>query len=154
MSGDNSNRITITVEQFRTAFPAFTQELYPDSLVEQIISQSYCYVSNYGNPNNPCPCRVLMIELMTAHLLYLTYQAQQTMQNGGSSLSMGLVQRSKVGEVEISMAVPTSGLTVFRAWLLQSPWGQQLFGLIQSHNMPLFYGGSFNRVFWTSSHAL
>lgn len=149
MSGNDSNQITITVEQFRTAFPAFTQELYPDSLVEQIISQSYCYVSNYGNPNNPCPCRVLMIELMTAHLLWLSNQAQSAASGEGASLGMGLVQRSKVGEVEVSMAVPT-GLTLFRSWLAQTPWGQQLIGLIASHNMPLFYGGSFNRIYWTS----
>ena len=90
-----------------------------------------------------------MIELMTAHLLWLTNQAQSAASEGGASLGMGLVQRSKVGEVEVSMAVPT-GLTLFRSWLAQTPWGQQLIGLIASHNMPLFYGGSFNRIYWTS----
>lgn len=149
MADDNANRIIITVAQFRTAFPAFASELYPDDFVQTMLDQSYCYVLNLQRGSTACPCQVLMIELMAAHIMYLAKQAESTAASNGATLASGFLQRSKVGEVEVSMAIPT-GLTLFRSWLLSTPWGRQLIGLIMAHTMPIFCGGSFNRIYWTS----
>lgn len=146
---DSNSRVYITVAQFRAAFPMFDAENYPDAFVETILSQAYCYVSNLKRGAQVCDCQVLMIELMAAHLLFLAKKAQNAATSGGGSLAAGLMQRSKVGEVEVSMAIPTH-LTAFRSWLMSSPWGSQLIGLCMSHAMPIFAGGSFNRIYWTS----
>ena len=139
------DRIIITVEQFRTDYPEFTQVLYPDATVNSKISLAYCYISNLKGQEIDDACRTQAIELMVAHLLTIGGSTA----NGGDG-SSGLTISTKIGEIAVTLAQPVLK-SQWQYWINSTPYGQQYYALLMSHiPTPRYRGGTMERVFWTS----
>jgi hypothetical protein len=85
-----------------------------------------------------------MIKLMTAHLLALSADSS----SGGvaSGAVAGQVVNATIEQVHVSVALPKNS-NPFQYFLNQTIYGQRLLALIQSKITPIYYGGSFQRVF-------
>lgn len=143
-SGDNT--IEITVAQFRTDFPEFTEALYPDNIVQSRISLAYCYISNstYGCISESC--RTTAIELMVAHLLTIW----NNVQGSGGTSTLGQALSSKIGDVSVQLVAPPTK-TLFQYWINSTAYGQQYYALLIAHaSVPRYKGGTYERTFWTN----
>lgn len=146
------NPIEITVEQFRESYPEFEDPPYTDAVVLRFINLAYCYMdnTNYGLVKDECRLQALM--LWVAHLLTIwnninTYGASSG--SVGSTTAMGIAQKAKVGEVELSLQLPTI-YNLFQAWLNSTMYGQMLWSLCYVHTPPaMYFGGRKNNLFWT-----
>lgn len=150
--GRDENPIEITVEEFRESYPEFVNPPYTDAVVKRFINLSYCYISNLncGCVREDCRAQVLM--LMTAHLMVIWTQIQRNggvPMVGGVSMSFGLTQKSKVGDVEVSLAMPNIA-SLYQSWINSTYYGQLLYNLLMAHAAtPRYVGGTRNRLFWT-----
>lgn len=148
----NENPIIITVEEFRESYPEFKNPPYTDAVVKRFIDLSYCYVSNLNNGCVAGNCRAQVLMLMAAHLMVIWTQIQRNggiPMTGGLSMSFGLAQKSKVGDVEVSIAMPTIE-SLYQSWINSTYYGQLLYALLMAHAPTIRYiGGSKNRIFWT-----
>lgn len=138
---NNNGEIVISVEEFKEYFPAFKD--YSDSSIEMSINESACYISNKYSGNVSLECRGFMIELMTAHLLALSENSNGDVTGGAVA---GQVVSAKIEQVTVSVALPKNS-NPFQYFLNQTIYGQRLLALIQSKITPIYYGGSFQRVF-------
>lgn len=136
-----SATITVTVADFRTDFPEFSDTTrYPDSELQTFITQSMCYVSNvnYGVLRNNC--RKLAIELMVAHL-----QTLQDRITSGQNAT-GQIGSTSIDSVSVSIIAPPNK-DQFDYWLGLTPYGQRYLMLLLAHAPAgLYFGGSFQRV--------
>ena len=138
---DNKGDIIISAEEIKEYFPAFKD--YSDSTIEMCINESACYISNKYSGDISIECRGLMIELMTAHLLALSANSNGDITGGAVA---GQVVSAKIEQVSVNVALPKNS-NPFQYFLNQTIYGQRLLALIQSKITPIYYGGSFQRVF-------
>ena len=139
----SAEQINLTVAQFRADFPAFASEtVYPESTLQLYIDRAYCFISGDSTPYYISDgCRLLAIELMTAHLQTLA----TNIANGNTG--GGLVNSSSVGNVSVSLTPPTIKQS-FDYWIMQTAYGQQYKALLASKAPAgLYLGGSNQRVF-------
>ncbi len=136
-----TNKIVITVDEFREVFPEFADETkYPDAVIQSFIIQAECYISPDNNPawmlNGES--RRLAIMLLVAHLLILNNKALS-----GSGAAGGTVASKSAGSVSVSFVAPTNK-NELDFWLNQTGYGQRLLALLQV-KVPasgLYIGGS------------
>lgn len=115
--------ITFDIPAFRLAFPAFADTgKYPDPTLQGYWDAACCYISpaDYGWLNGDCRRRAL--NLMTAHLTQLSTMA-------ASGQPTGVGQSATVGAVSVSM-VPPPIKSGFQYWLASTPYGMQLWALL------------------------
>lgn len=132
--------ITLDIAAFRLGFPQFADPVaYPDPYIQLKFDLATGFISPW-----PSACGLpeatlrSCLYLMTAHLLYL----DTVMKAGGSySGTAGIVQGSKVGDVQVTLAVPPYGTSEWRYWLNLSPYGQQLLALLEIQAAGGFYVG-------------
>jgi len=137
------SEVTLTVEQFRTDFPEFTESLYADAVIQAAIDRSACFISRTNSGPLMDDCRILAIGYATAHLLTSACGTNAT--NGGGSQG-GLVGASTVGSVSVTIIPPPSS-TQFQYWMNQTCYGQAYLSLLASKAPAgIFTGGSFIRV--------
>jgi len=133
--------LTFDVVLFRAAYPAFSDSTtYPDSLLQMYWDTGTCYISdeNYGWLQDAC--RQLALNLMTAHLTYLS-----TLINVGKSGT--IKQSATIDKVTVTYVPPPINDSEFDWWLNTSPYGQQLLSLLQVQSVGGFYvGGSPERA--------
>ena len=120
---------------FRQQFPAFADPtIYPDALLEMYFDMATCYVSDqtYGFCwDLDTHCRTLALNLMTAQLLYIAGLVAA----GQTSV---LINSSTVDKITVSLTDPPLK-NQWQWWLSTSPYGQQLFALLQVNSA----GGAF-----------
>ena len=136
-----TNEIVITVEEFRTAFPEFTDEVkYSDAVIQSFILQAECYISTKDNPawllNGNS--RILAMMLLIAHLLVLNDNVESGINTGG-----GIPTSQSVGSVSESFTAPTTK-NELDFWLNQTVYGQRLLALlrIKAPAFGMYVGGS------------
>lgn len=68
---------------------------------------------------------------------------------GGVSMSFGLTQKSKIGDIDVSLAMPNIA-SLYQSWINSTNYGQLLYNLLMAHAAtPRYVGGTPNRFFWT-----
>ena len=149
---NTDNPIEITVQEFQESYPEFVNPPFTEAVIQRFITLAYCYMSNlnYGFVKGDCREQALM--LMVAHLLTIWNNIQNQGGSGGSvgsTTNLGIAQKAKVGEVELSLALPTMQ-NLYQSWLNATPYGQMLYAMLFAHTPPvLYFGGNRNRIFWT-----
>ena len=97
------------------------------------IGTDYISVQDYGWLNGNS--RVLALNLMAAHLLYLSEKI-------ASGAAMGIITSASEGSVSVGIAPPPFK-SMFQAWLSETPYGKQLYALLSVKASFGFYvGGS------------
>lgn len=133
--------LTFNVTLFRAAYPAFSNSTtYPDALLQMYWDTGTCYISNENYGWLKDACRQLALNLMTAHLTYLSTLINQ-------SKSGTIKQSATIDKVTVTLVPPPINDSEFDWWLNTSPYGQQLLTLLQVQSVGGFYvGGSPERA--------
>lgn len=125
---------TFDVDLFRLQFPAFANPIeFPDARLQMYWDMAVCYI----NPNDFCylsgDCLQLALNLMTAHLA-----ASNVLIEGGQN--PGFTTSASIDKVNVSLQPPpvTSG---WNFWLATTPWGVQLWALLQASSVGGYYIG-------------
>ena len=132
---------TFNPTTFREQFPAFADETrFPDAQLQMYWDMAGCYV---GNERGGClddTCRVLLLNLMTAHLC----QINQLIISGKTP---GITTSSSVGSVSVSITPPPFGSSQWSWWMNLTAYGQQAQSLL-SVNVAggLYIGGRCERA--------
>lgn len=122
---------------FRQQFPAYANvTTYPDAMLQMYWDMAICYVSDqtYGF----CwdldeHCRTLALNLMTAHLLYIA----GLVADGQTAI---LINSSTVDKITVNLTVAPIR-NQWQWWLSTSPYGQQLWALLQVNSVGGIYIG-------------
>lgn len=122
------------VIQFREMFPAFANPVqYPDARLQMNWDMAVCYV----DPNDFCyltdDCLQLALNLMTAHLTALG-------DNAGAGQNTGFEDSATIDKVSVSIQAPTV-YNQWQWWLSGTPYGSQLFALLQARGVGGYYIG-------------
>lgn len=136
------SEVVISVGDFRTAFPEFSNETtYTDGLLTRFLTQAQAYCSPVNFRVKP-EIRLLLIQLMTAHLITLNKIDPTTHESTGSADITGFEQSASVGGVSVSLQAPMSK-DAFEQWIQSTGYGQQYWALLCA-NTPtgVFYIGT------------
>jgi len=115
---------TFDVASFRLLFPAYANATkYPDDLLSGYFDMGTCYISPEDWPGLSGGCLQTALNLMTAHLLYLSDKAQKGSTQSGPTTS------ATVDRVSVTIAPPPIK-NEWQNWLSLSPYGQQLWALL------------------------
>lgn len=120
--------VYFNAEIFRGMFPQYSNcALYPSASIQV----QWDLATNYITNNTATSCyygmtsaqQVASLNLMTAHLMYL---------NGliAAGQPTGLLQSATVDKVSVQLTPPPQ-VNQWQWWLNQTPYGQQLIGLLQ-----------------------
>lgn len=125
---------TFDVALFRVQFPAFADPIdYPDARLQMYWDMAVCYV----NPNDFCylsgSCLQLSLNLMTAHLVALSDII-------ASGSNPGFEDSASIDKVSVSLQAPPV-FTQWGWWLSGTPYGAQLWALLQAQSVGGFYIG-------------
>lgn len=126
--------ISFSVALFRSQFAAFANATtYPDATLQGYWDAAACYVSDtdYGYLSGNCRLRAL--NLMTAHLTALSDRI-------ASGENPSMVSASSIDKVSVTLTPPPVK-SQFQWWLSTTPYGAQLFALLQSKAVGGFYVG-------------
>ena len=129
--------LTFDVTLFRTQCPAYSNTAqYPDIMLQAFWDSATYYMSNVGNFGSlQGEARQYGLNLMTAHLLYIS----------------GLIAQGQVPYVLASSAIDKVQISTVQVplknqwgwWMMVSPYGQDLWPLLQINSVGGFYiGGS------------
>jgi hypothetical protein len=124
--------IIFDADLFRTQCPLYANvTTYPDATILNWfdIGSDYISVNDYGYLNGNS--RALALNLMAAHLLYLSDKI-------ATGAAMGILTSASEGSVSIGIAPPPFK-SMFQAWLAQTPYGQQLYALLSVKGAFCFY---------------
>lgn len=132
--------VTLTVDRFLQDFPEFSS--VDHTLLQGYINRAVMYVSSYYN--NTCITadqRLLMIELMTAHITTITSTTSSSGQATTGAQANGYISSSHIHDVSISKTPPPIGDNL-EYWLSLSSYGLQLLALFSSFPNVTYFGGS------------
>ena len=135
------SEVIVSVSDFRSAFPEFSSATdYTDALISRFITMAEAYCSTKNFRIKPAT-RVLLIELMTAHLITLNNIDPTTHQSTGSSGVSGFETSASVGGVSVSLQAPVVK-SAFETWINSTGYGQQYWALLVANNpTPIHYVG-------------
>lgn len=135
--------IHFSATTFRTLYPPYANgTVYTDSLLQIFWDTATAFISDKTGGcyalGMSTPQRVLSLNLMTAHLLYL---------NGliGKGETPGITTGATIDKISVQFQPPPEGNN-WQYWLNQSPYGQQLLALLQLAGVGGFYYGGFPTV--------
>lgn len=127
--------ITLDIPSFRAQFVAFSDVTkFPDVMVQSWFDAATSYVSDVITPCIKIGTQTLMLNLMTAHLLAIVNGI-----NNGSPLQA--IVSAAEGTVNVGY-VPPPVKNGWQWWLSSSPYGQQLWALLQAQSVGGFLVGS------------
>lgn len=136
------SEVIVTVEGFRGALKEFCDEMrYSDCLVTRFLTQAQAYISTTNYRIKPA-IRLLLIQLMAAHLISLSEIDPETgivssMADGGK-----FEQNATIGDVSVNVAIP-SGNKAFELWINSTGYGRQYWAILQAHSAtPLYFTGN------------
>lgn len=116
---------TLDITAFRAMFPAFADATkYPDATIQMWWTMATAYIYDYDNCVIDGPQLSLALNLMTAHLA-----DSFTKINNGQQVVV--LTGATEGTVNVSMQPPPAK-TGWQWWLSTSPYGVQLWALLQT----------------------
>lgn len=133
--------VEVTIEGFRNSFKEFCNPVkYTDCLLTRFLTQAQAYISTQSFYISD-DIRLLLIQLMAAHLITLSEIDPQT----GIVSSMG-----SVAGVEVSATVGGVSVTkqnqisknALEQWLQSTGYGQQYLAILQAHNIGFYFKGN------------
>jgi hypothetical protein len=124
--------IVVTVNDFRTAFPEFTDVLYTDGVIGRYITMAEAYISTKNFRIKPAT-RKLLIELMTGHLLTLAKIDPTTQVATGSASPAGFETSATVGGVSVTLQAQMAN-NLFEQWINSTSYGQQYWAILTATN--------------------
>lgn len=131
--------ITITVSEFRSAMPAFSDATkYSNTLVSTFIDQAGNYISTKNCGVLRDNSRVYALELMTAHLLTLN-----DMILSGNIGASSKITSTSIDKISVSTQAPNTR-NEWAYWLSLTPYGTALLALLQSKAPFGIYSGGTN----------
>lgn len=135
------SEVIVTPELFRAAFPEFSSATdYTDALLSRFITMAEAYCSTTNFRIKPAT-RILLIELMTAHLITLNNIDPTTHQSTGAASVTGFETSATVGGVSVSLQAPISK-DAYEQWIQSTGYGQQYWALLVANNpTPVHYIG-------------
>ena len=135
--------VEVTVAMFKEAFPEFNKEAYTDAILNRyiIMAEAYCSTKNWRI--KPA-VRILLIELMAAHLITLAGLDPVTGIAKGSASATGFETSASVGGVSVSLQAPIVK-NAFEQWINSTGYGQQYWALLTANiSTPFHYIGTPN----------
>lgn len=127
------SEVVVTVGDFRSAFPEFSNTTnYTNALLTRFITMAEAYCSTKNFRVKP-ETRILLIELMTAHLITLNNIDPTTHESTGSSEGAGFETSASVGGVSVSLQAPVAK-NAFQTWINSTGYGQQYWALLVANN--------------------
>lgn len=137
--------VVVTVEDFRNALKEFCDPVkYKDCLLTRFLTQAQAYISKQTFVI-PDAVRLLLIQLMAAHLITLSEIDPQT----GIVSSMGSVAGAEVsatvGGVSVTKQAQISKNNL-EQWLQSTGYGQQYLAILTAHSIGVYFVG--NPVPW------
>ena len=129
--------LTFNYAQFIALFPAYADPTaYPEATLQAFWNSAISYISDNANCGSLTgDDRQLAINLMTAHLVYISGLI-------AAGQVPGLMQNATIDKVTVGLTPPPIP-NQFQWWLNVSPYGQQLLALLQAHSVGGYYiGGS------------
>ena len=125
--------LSLDITEFRAMFPAYADETtYPDATLETYYSIGKCYIKD-NSCTLPDACRAQALNLMLAHLLYISDQAAA----GNKSV---VVTSATEGQVSVSIAQPPSADN-WSYWLNTTPYGPQILAMFDVASVGGWYVG-------------
>lgn len=116
---------TLDLASFRAMFPAFSNvTTYPDATIQMWWTMGNQYIYSYDNCLISGDVLQLALNLMTAHLA-------QSFTMIGNGQTVAVVTGATEGSVSVSM-MPPPAKTGWQWWLLTTPYGAQLWALLQT----------------------
>ena len=129
-------KLTFNYTQFIALVPEYSDTTcYPEATLQAFWNSAINYVDDYnwGEVNNDK--RQYALNLMTAHVIYISNLAKER-------TVPYLMQTANIDKVNVSLTPPPLK-NQWQWWLSISPWGQQLFALLQGASVGGNYiGGS------------
>ena len=136
--------IALSVAEFRTLFPAFSNTTkYPDATIQIMLDTAVVYIPNHVNKYVKDTVIKQLCYLMAAHLLTIN----GALAAGTGDAAGGIVSSAHIDSVSVTKAVPQSK-NAFQYWLNQSAYGQQLLALLKLQSaVGIYFGGTRENVF-------
>ena len=135
------SEIVVTVASFRAAFPEFGATEYPDALCQRFLTMAQAYISTTNFRIKPAT-RLLLIELMAAHLITLAQIDPTTHTVSSSGGIAGFETSATVGGVSVTLQAPIAR-DAFEQWINSTGYGQQYWALLTAVNpTPVHYIGT------------
>lgn len=134
------SEVVVTVSEFRQAFSEFTMANYPDNMVQRFLTMAEAYCSTKNFRVKPS-VRILLIELMAAHLITLSEidPITHTVKTAGNSA--GFETSASVGGVSVTLQAPIAR-NAFEQWINSTGYGQQYWALLVANcPTPIHYVG-------------
>jgi len=133
--------VEVTVDGFRSSFKEFCNPVkYTDCLLTRFLTQAQAYISTQSFYISDS-IRLLLIQLMAAHLITLSEIDPQT----GIVSSMGTVAGAEVsatvGGVSVTKQSQISK-NALEQWLQSTGYGQQYLAILQAHNIGFYFRGN------------
>lgn len=132
-----ASNIQLDIPLFRLQFSAYSDAVkYPDSLIEMYWEEVKCFISdvNYGYLFGDC--RLLAMNCLLAHFMKIGEDTA----GGGNGLAFET--SASIDGISVSQLAPPAP-NMFKWWLAQTPYGQQLAALLSAKSVGGFYiGGS------------
>lgn len=127
------SEVVVTPALFRSAFPEFSNATnYTDALLTRFITMAEAYCSTKNFRVKPAT-RILLIELMTAHLITLNNIDPTTHESTGSSSISGFETSATIDGVSVSLQPPVAK-NAFETWINSTGYGQQYWALLVANN--------------------
>lgn len=125
------SEVVITLTAFREAFPEFSVSEYPDTLCNRFLTMAQAYCSTVNFRVKPAT-RILLIQLMTAHLITLAEIDQTTHSVKSMGSPTGFETSANVGGVSVTLQAPIAK-DAFEQWINSTGYGQQYWALLSAN---------------------
>lgn len=127
--------ITLDIDSFRETFDQFCSEAeYSNGKITLQWDVATCYISDVDCGRLNGKCRERAIQMMTAHLLFIS----DLIDDGSTP---GQVTASTIDKVSVTLQPPPHGDDQWSWWLNTTPYGAQLEALLATASVGGFYIG-------------
>ena len=132
--------VEVTIENFRCRFPEFAKANYPDNVICRYLNMATAYCSTQNFRIRPA-VRILLIELMAAHLITLAGIDPASGLATSASSATGFETSATIDGVSVSKQAPIAR-NAFEQWINSTGYGQQYWALLVANTpLPIHYVG-------------
>lgn len=132
--------VEVTVQGFRDAFKEFCNPVkYKDCLLTRFLTQAQAYISTQSFLIKD-DIRLLLIQLMAAHLITLSEIDPQTGIVSSMGTTAGAEVSATVGGVSVTKQAQISKNSL-EQWLQSTGYGQQYLAILEAHNHNMYFVG-------------
>lgn len=133
--------VEVNIEMFRCAFPEFSVASYPNNVICRFLTMAKAYCSTTNFHIRPA-VRILLIELMAAHLITLSEIDPVTGQVKSAGGIAGFETSATIDGVSVSKQAPIAR-NAFEQWINSTGYGQQYWALLTANvPTPIHYIGN------------